>query len=90
MTVWTIDFDYLNDGGDSIPSRKGRLYEDFEHVSCTGSELRHLWRVKDADGMVYYEGRSSAKWATEPLEWARADAGATDIEYMDNGVWKGL
>lgn len=82
-TAWTIDVDHV-----TVPGEKSR-------VGCYGqlaSEYPFRWRVKDADGNVYYEGRCSDDSSFAPLDFAQADAGATDIEYLDpaTGRWVGL
>jgi len=85
MTVaWTIDIDHIAQLGER--SRAGRRFGNPD------AELRFRWRVKDADGEVYYEGRSSDDSSFAPLDFAQADAGATDIEYLDpaTGRWVGL
>lgn len=82
--AWTIDVDHVNPPGPT--SRAGRRFGSAE------ARLLHKYRVKDADGIVYYEGRSSSDASFAPLNWAMADAGATDIEYLDpaTGRWVGL
>ena len=85
MTLgWTIDVDRISLPGER--SRAGRRFGDPQ------AELPFRWRVKDADGQVYYEGRCSDDSSFEPLDFAQADAGATDIEYLDpaTGRWVGL
>ena len=54
----------------------------------------HIFRLLDADGNIYYYGRSRTcddYAAFAPLEWAKADSGCTTIEYMDSyGDWEPL
>ena len=53
------------------------------------------WRVLDDDGEVYYSGVMRRDWAEgdetlafHPLEWARPDAGACDIQLRSAlGTW---
>lgn len=82
--AWCIDRDNIAEGG--WQSRKGRLFGPRQ------TPLLHRWRVKAADGEVYYEGRCSVNDSFAPLDFAQADAGATDIEYLDpaTGRWVGL
>lgn len=54
------------------------------------------WRCKDSDGELYYEGRyigTDGDNAFGPLvDFCQPDAGATDIEYLDeaSGEWRAL
>jgi hypothetical protein len=84
QAAWTIDEDLIN--GDTPWSRAGRRY------GPEGVQTPHRYRVKDADGEVYYIGRCSDESSFAPLDFAMADAGATDIEYQDtqSGRWIGL
>lgn len=82
---WVIDVDHISSElGEH--SRAGRRFGNPD------ASLAHRWRVKDADGEIYYEGRCSDAGSFAPLDFAKADAGATDIEYLDpnTGQWAGL
>ena len=52
----------------------------------------YRYRIFDADGVLYYTGRCSDDSSFAPLDWARADAGATEIQYLNpkTGRWAGL
>jgi len=82
--AWTIDHDHIAQPGEC--SRAGR------HFGSPDAVLAFRYRVKDADGEVYYEGRCSDDSSFAPLDFAQADAGATDIEYLDpaTGRWVAL
>ena len=82
--AWAIDIDHI-----ALPGERSRAGRRF---GPAGVDMPHRWRVKDADGEVYYEGRCSDDSSFAPLDFAQADAGATDIEYLDpaTGRWVGL
>lgn len=52
------------------------------------------FRIYDADGNLYYRGRyhgdPAASGAFAPLDWAEGEAGATRIDYFENGRWETL
>jgi hypothetical protein len=71
--------------GDKID--KGRLVGK-EYYDYKGGRFR--WRIKDADGVVYYYILSDADpyegdedEIFKPLDWARAVAGCTTLEFKD-------
>jgi hypothetical protein len=91
--MWIIDIDHIKD---QYSNREGRASRDYEEgVFSTLETIK--WRVKDDDGDIYYEGRmtkerlhDSEDRAFGPLDFAMADAGATTMEYFENGEWEQL
>lgn len=82
--MWKIDRDYLYTASDGHyqNTRVGR-YGGRRPVA---ERLR--WRVLDDDGEVYYGGWSDEGEVFGPLDFATADAGATEIQYRDaTGEW---
>lgn len=61
-----------------------------------GDQVAHRWRAKDDDGNLYYEGRyvgPGDERMFAPLDdFARPDAGAVAIEYLNaqTGAWEPL
>lgn len=56
-------------------------------------EMPHKFRLLDDDGEVYFEGWSNdnnSERAFEPLDWAMADSGCTEIQYFNDGKWETL
>ena len=102
---WIIDVDHLwnaasDDGKDDVGKIGPRsidpaIKEKLEVRPAQDPESRR-WRCKDADGIVYYEGRyigADNDDAFGPLyDFAQPNAGATDIEYMGptTGRWEPL
>lgn len=92
--MWIIDNDLINDYAEEQPiNREGVHSSDFDPIMFMEMD-RVQWRVKDDDGEIYYEGRMSKKrleseadLAFGPLDFAMADAGATTMEYLENGEW---
>jgi len=72
------------------------LLREEEPSLLRGRCLVRRWRCLDDDGEVCYEGRYVGPRGDErefsPLDdFARPDAGATTIEYLDaNGTWEAL
>ena len=95
--MWIIDNDLINDcTEDLIFSREGVHSNDYDEKRFMQRD-RVQWRVKDDDGEIYYEGRmtkerleDSEDRAFGPLDFAAADAGATTMEYLENGKWEQL
>jgi hypothetical protein len=85
LTIWRIDKDHLaeGDGGSPIPSRAGMMVP---RDADPTTKLPHRFKIYDDDDELYYEGRSS-RIDFEPLDWAMWDAGATRIDYLENGKW---
>lgn len=83
--IFIIDKDHINDGeynGLTFGDTKG--FEQF---------LTEKFKLYDDDGNLYYEGRASNQddeVAFEPLDWAMADSGCTDIKYLYKGKWQSL
>jgi hypothetical protein len=98
--AWIVTRDHLAETDSSLTSRAGVTGP----VDATDAQLTQLtsevncatWRAKDDDGEVYYSGLFVGDPESEdgfgPLDdFARPDAGATDIEYLQpDGTWKGL
>ncbi|MDH2436847.1 hypothetical protein QCD60_30495 [Pokkaliibacter sp. MBI-7] len=79
---WIITKDLLDGADTGYGNHRGEL-----------DELPHVFRLLDDDGIAYYEGRSddnSSEDAFEPLDWAAAHAGCTEIQYRNGGRWETL
>lgn len=95
--MWIIDNDLINDcTEDLIFSREGVHSNDYDEKRFMETD-RVQWRVKDDDGEIYYEGRMTKERlegfedrSFGPLDFAMADAGATTMEYLENGKWEQL
>ncbi len=94
--MWIIDTDHIAPMDNEALNREGRHSRDYKAAEFAQADLVD-WRVKDDDGGVYYEGRmtrerldSDESRAFGPLDWAMDDAGATSMEYRENGVWEVL
>ena len=95
--MWIIDNDLINDYVEERHiNREGVHSSDFDPIVFMQRD-RVQWRVKDDDGKIYYEGRmskkrleSEAELVFGPLNYAMADAGATSMEYLENGKWEQL
>lgn len=88
--MWIIDNDHIKD---QFSNREGYASLDFDEP-CFMEQDRVEWRVKDDDGDIYYEGRmtkerleDSEERAFGPLDFAAVDAGATTMEYYEDGKW---
>lgn len=92
--MWIVDNDLINDITEElVMDREGVHSKDYDPVAFMEKD-RVQWRVKDDDGEIYYEGRmtkerlnSAGEAAFGPLDFAMADAGATSMEYYENGEW---
>jgi hypothetical protein len=91
--MWIIDKDHIKD---QYSNREGRASRDYEEEVFLTLELVK-WRVKDDDGDIYYEGRMTKERLEDsedrsfgPLDFAMADAGATTMEYFQDGKWEQL
>lgn len=92
--MWIITKDNLNDKGVPL-NRVGTRSNNFGEERFTDTIPI---RLLDDDGEVYYEGLatrkrildSSEEHAFEPLDWAMADAGCTELQYFDNNEWQTL
>jgi hypothetical protein len=55
--------------------------------------MPHKFRLLDDDGTVYFDGWSNdneSLMAFDPLDWAMADSGCTEIQYFNDGKWETL
>lgn len=92
--MWIIDNDLINDYVEEPPiNQEGTHSSDYDPIIFMQMD-RVQWRVKDDDGEIYYEGRmtkerleDSEDRAFGPLDFAIANAGATSMEYLENGEW---
>ena len=88
--VWIITKDHI-DSGDNV-NRCNIPYLTYLDME---NKLTEKFKIYDDDGELYYEGRStnqSYENAFEPLDWAMANAGATEIQYYnkDTNKWETL
>lgn len=102
---WIIDIDRVSCDGPELDvlSRVGTIgplnIRPVIHARLLARDIApdvKRWRCLDDDGEVYYEGRYIGSGEADgfgPLEdFARPDAGATTIEYLNpaNGQWEAL
>ena len=84
--IWEITKDIIEDGSDNNKTNVPvDLMLDYEH------KMIHRFKIYDDDGELYYEGRAtnqSYENAFEPLDWAMANAGCTEIKYQNNETKK--
>lgn len=66
------------------PSEVGPLYTG--DPVPTGSGIIQ-WRMKDDDGIVYYEGVSDDDALEGVMDWGCSNAGCTILETLDDGAW---
>jgi len=93
--MWIITKDRIP-GPDGM-NREGVHSSDYNAERFAQADTLKV-RLLDDDGDVYYEARATRKrildspeWlAFEPLDWAMADAGCTELQYFDNGEWQTL
>lgn len=80
--AWIITYDHLDE--------RPRLFGSFGKLDT----LRHAFRLYDDDRVLYYSGFSDdqdSDSAFDPLDWAMADSGCTEIQYrQDDGSWETL
>lgn len=94
--MWIIIRDYLNGNGEDL-NRVGVHSNNYNDERFAKADTIPI-RLMDDDGEVYYEGRatrkripdSSEEYAFEPLDWAMADAGCTELQYFDDDEWQTL
>lgn len=94
--MWIITKDHLTADGEDL-NRVGVHSNNYNKERFAKADTIPI-RLLDDDGEVYYEGRASRKrildsseeYAFEPLDWAMADAGCTELQYFDNGEWQTL
>jgi len=99
--MWIITRDRLNEESTTPEmtnfNRVGTCSSNYNEEKFAKADTIPI-RLLDDDGNIYYEGRatrkrildSSADYAFEPLDWAMNDAGATELQYFDNGQWQTL
>ena len=76
---WILFYDYLADCEVCIgntPRKEGRL-------------LPHSIRLYDDDGVLYFSGRTD-RLDFDPLDWAAANCGCTELRYLEAGAWRTL
>ncbi len=86
LIMFIIDKDHI-DNGESNNSLHGEADEKFKHL------LTEHFRLYDDDGELYYEGRCTSQMteaAFAPLDWAMANAGCTDLQYLNKGKWESM
>lgn len=89
---WVITDDLQGFLQDIIPGAIDRGRGNFS-LDGDLSQLPFQFRLLDGDGEIYYQGRSDdrdSEEAFEPLDWASAHAGATEIQYFRDGRWETL
>jgi hypothetical protein len=94
--MWVITKDLLfNPQFDSHPivgkGRYGLIYESPEDPKLI-ELMPHTFRLRDDDGILYYEGRTNDDSSFDPLDWAMNYAGCTRLEFKNKatGVWEPL
>jgi len=75
--IWWITYDYVSE--DHV----------VKHEAPVDAEGSTSFRIYDDDGELYFKGacRLDEPGVTgfEPLSWAQNNAGATEIQYHENG-----
>lgn len=91
---WIITADLIADTTKPAGTNANAVGKKGGGYKGDGSDLPHKFRMKDDDGEVYYEGRSSDDSSFAPLDhFGMPNAGATSIEYWASGKgggWKTL
>ena len=89
--MWMITKDYISI---SSPAEGVGMYDIAKSSSQNVEEMPYKFKLYDDDGELYFEGISSdreSEDAFDPLDWAQADSGCTEIRYLqDNGKWETL
>lgn len=79
---WIITYDHIDE--------RPRLIGSFG----TLDGLKHVFRLYDDDKNLCFSGFSDdmdSEFAFDPLDWATADSGCTEIQYrQDDGTWRTL
>jgi len=82
--MWIITHDIL-ENGKNIDIRSCDYYESMK------DKLIHRFRLLDGDGGAYYEGLSDdcdSENAFAPLDdFGEGNAGCTEIQYQQRGIW---
>ena len=89
---WVITKDVLGDGEHDGYSFAPKIALDKPQVKAL---LVHKFKLFDDDGILYYEGvatNQDSESAFEPLDWAMANDGCTEIQYYneDTKEWETL
>ena len=83
MASFIIDIDHIGDG-----DCNGKMFGNEEYLQS--GKAKHKFKLFDDDGELYYEGRCGNSSSFDPLDWAMANDGCTDIQYFENGKWSSL
>jgi hypothetical protein len=92
--AWTMTKDFLADGSIITHSEVGVVGP--RGAKLTVDEIlnhpdRKKFRLRDDDGELYYEGYLVGGEGFEPLDdFGMPNAGATTIEFWEEGGWKPL
>jgi len=90
--AWYITKDHI--GTDAVGKWNGRFIPKHNNFEFCKKVCKFKFRMLDDDGIVYYEGYSSSKnseMAFDPLDdFGTPYAGATEIQYRENGKWETL
>ncbi len=100
--MWIITRDIYGEEGGYAPElremdRVGVYSRDYDKEHFTTADTLAI-RLLDDDGELVYEARATRERildspesrAFELLDWAMADAGCTELQYLENGEWKTL
>jgi len=68
-----------------FPEDKERIEKDLLFKS---EKYKYPFRLFDADGILYFEGLSTKKNSSDPLDDEMDNSGCTDIKYYINGTWE--
>ncbi len=83
---WVITEDHI-DGGEAVGVCHGKA-DVIQILLDGGSPNEFKFRMRDGDGVLYYEGLSSLPDSFAPLDdFGTPAAGATRIEYFEKGAW---
>lgn len=66
------------------------MVRDFHLREAECARYKFEFRLVDADGEVYFYGRTNDNSSFAPLDDWGDHFGATSIEYLNNGVWEEL
>lgn len=85
---WKITKDHIEDG-----EHEGYTFTPHEAFNnpLIQELLNNKFRLYDDDGELYFEGiatNQSCESAFEPLDWAMANFGCTEIKYLNNETKK--
>lgn len=86
--VWKITKDHIGAGDE-----EGTTNSSPDMLVEFADQLIHKFKLYDDDGELYYEGiatNQDSESAFEPLDWAMANDGCTEIKYLNKGKWETL